>query len=51
MAMGSAADFFGGYDHAAEAGFVHVADHRIAPGKKQWTWGNAAFGQRVGPRT
>ena len=45
MAMGSEQDFFGGYDHAVEAGLVHVADHRIAPGKKQWTWGNAAFGQ------
>jgi tetratricopeptide (TPR) repeat protein len=45
MAMGSEADFFGGYDHAAGAGLVHVADHRIAPGKKQWTWGNAGFGQ------
>jgi len=37
-------DFFGGYDHAAKAGFVHVADRHIAPGKKQWTWGNAPFG-------
>jgi len=37
-------DFFGGYDHAAAAGFVHWADRRIAPGKKQWTWGDAAFG-------
>lgn len=37
-------DFFGGYDHAAEAGFVHVANHHIAPGKKQWTWGNHEFG-------
>ncbi|WP_207457244.1 DUF5107 domain-containing protein [Herbiconiux sp. SYSU D00978] len=37
-------DFFGGYDHARGAGFVHVADRRIAPGKKQWTWGNAPFG-------
>jgi tetratricopeptide (TPR) repeat protein len=37
-------DFFGGYDHRAQAGFVHVADRRIAPGKKQWTWGNAPFG-------
>ncbi|SDQ89368.1 DUF5107 domain-containing protein [Microbacterium sp. cf332] len=37
-------DFFGGYDHAAGAGFVHWADRRIAPGKKQWTWGNAPFG-------
>ena len=37
-------DFFGGYDHAAEGGFVHVADRHIAPGKKQWTWGNHPFG-------
>ncbi|MEU6860695.1 DUF5107 domain-containing protein [Glycomyces sp. NPDC046736] len=37
-------DFFGGYDHREGAGFVHVADRRIAPGKKQWTWGNAPFG-------
>ncbi|WP_431277961.1 DUF5107 domain-containing protein [Leifsonia poae] len=38
-------DFFGGYDHRARAGFVHVADRHIAPGKKQWTWGNAEFGR------
>ncbi|MDA1361017.1 DUF5107 domain-containing protein [Glycomyces luteolus] len=44
MCLGSEDDFFGGYDHAASAGFVHWADHRIAPGKKQWTWGNAPFG-------
>lgn len=44
MAMGSRHDFFGGYDHAAEAGLVHVADHRVAPGKKLWTWGNHEFG-------
>ena len=37
-------DFFGGYDHGREAGFVHWADRTIAPGKKQWTWGNAEFG-------
>ena len=37
-------DFFGGYDHAKGAGFVHWADRHIAPGKKQWTWGNARFG-------
>ena len=37
-------DFFGGYDHEAGGGFVHVADRHIAPGKKQWTWGNHAFG-------
>ena len=45
MAMGTRGDFFGGYDHAAEAGFVHWADHRISPGKKQWTWGSGEFGQ------
>ncbi len=37
-------DFFGGYDHRAEAGVVHVANHHVAPGKKQWTWGNHEFG-------
>ncbi|OLT07345.1 hypothetical protein BJF90_14635 [Pseudonocardia sp. CNS-004] len=36
--------FFGGYDHAARAGFVHVADPHTAVGKKQWTWGNSPFG-------
>jgi tetratricopeptide (TPR) repeat protein len=44
MAMGSRHDFLGGYDHAAHAGVVHVADHRVAPGKKLWTWGNHEFG-------
>src|SRR5467141_744888 len=44
MAMGSLQDFLGGYDHAARAGVVHVADHRVAPGKKLWTWGNHEFG-------
>ncbi|MGN6368594.1 MAG: DUF5107 domain-containing protein [Phycisphaerae bacterium] len=44
MAMGSRADFFGGYDHRARAGVVHVANHHISPGKKQWTWGNQEFG-------
>jgi tetratricopeptide (TPR) repeat protein len=45
MAVGSRHDFVGGYDHARRAGVVHVADHHISPGKKQWTWGNAAFGR------
>src|SRR5262245_3622543 len=44
MCMGSQADFFGGYDHIAQAGIVHVANHHISPGKKQWTWGNHEFG-------
>lgn len=37
--------FFGGYDHEAEAGFVHWADRSISPGKKQWTWGNGPVGK------
>ncbi|HWA10815.1 MAG TPA: DUF5107 domain-containing protein [Opitutaceae bacterium] len=44
MAMGSSEDFFGGYDHQREAGLVHIANHHISPGKKQWTWGNHEFG-------
>ncbi|NMH86852.1 DUF5107 domain-containing protein [Flavivirga algicola] len=38
-------DFFGGYDHNAQGGFIHVANRHIAPGKKQWTWGNSEFGR------
>ena len=37
-------DFFGGYDFSRNGGFVHVANRHIAPGKKQWTWGNDHFG-------
>jgi tetratricopeptide (TPR) repeat protein len=44
MCVGSSGDFFGGYDHRAQAGFVHWADHRFVVGKKQWTWGDSAFG-------
>jgi tetratricopeptide (TPR) repeat protein len=44
MCMGSKEDFFGGYDYKAQAGIVHIANHHIAPGKKQWTWGNHEFG-------
>jgi tetratricopeptide (TPR) repeat protein len=44
MCMGSREDFFGGYDYRAQAGLVHIANHHISPGKKQWTWGNHEFG-------
>ncbi len=44
MCLHSAEDFCGGYDHFRHAGLVHVVDHHIAPGKKQWTWGNHEFG-------
>lgn len=44
MVAESSYNFFGGYDHAREAGVVHVADRYVSPGKKLWTWGNAEFG-------
>lgn len=44
MCLESGEDFFGGYDHRENAGLIHIANHHIAPGKKQWTWGNHAFG-------
>ena len=45
MAEKSKYDFIGGYDHGKEAGILHVADHHISPGKKQWTWGSGDFGK------
>lgn len=45
MAMESEFDFIGGYEHDTEAGLLHVADHHVSPGKKQWTWGNGEFGK------
>jgi len=39
MAYYSKYDFLGGYDHRRQAGILHIADHHISPGKKQWTWG------------
>jgi tetratricopeptide (TPR) repeat protein len=44
MMVGSHGDFFGGYDHRKRAGTVAYSNHHIAPGKKQWTWGNHEFG-------
>ncbi|MCC3355866.1 DUF5107 domain-containing protein [Bacillus sp. REN16] len=45
MAYKSKYNFVGGYDHGMKAGLLHVANHHISPGKKQWTWGNGEFGQ------
>jgi tetratricopeptide (TPR) repeat protein len=45
MVVESSYGFFGGFDYRANGGFVHVADRLFAPGKKQWTWGSAAFGR------
>lgn len=45
MAEKSDFNFVGGYDYQKEAGILHVADHHISPGKKQWTWGCGDFGK------
>ena len=45
MAVSSKYNFMGGYEHDTKGGLLHVADHHIAPGKKQWTWGNGEFGR------
>jgi tetratricopeptide (TPR) repeat protein len=45
MAYHSDFDFMGCYDHGEEAGMMHVANHHVVPGKKQWTWGNGDFGR------
>ncbi|MFA9455285.1 DUF5107 domain-containing protein [Halalkalibacter sp. AB-rgal2] len=45
MAYKSDYDFVGGYDHQVRGGLLHVANHLLSPGKKQWTWGNGEFGQ------
>jgi len=45
MAAKSDYDFIGGYDHGKQAGVLHVADHHVVPGKKQWVWGCGDFGR------
>lgn len=44
MAVLSKYDFVGGYENDTQAGLLHVANHHVSPGKKQWTWGNGDFG-------
>lgn len=44
MAVQSKYNFVGGYEDGAQAGLLHVANHHVSPGKKQWTWGNGDFG-------
>ncbi|WP_062123806.1 tetratricopeptide repeat protein [Geofilum rubicundum] len=45
MAITSKYDFVGGFEHDTQSGLLHVANHHVSPGKKQWTWGNGDFGQ------
>ena len=45
MAWKSNYNFVGAYSHDEQGGLLHVADHHVSRGKKQWTWGNGDFGQ------
>ncbi|MGQ8336221.1 DUF5107 domain-containing protein [Sunxiuqinia sp. A32] len=45
MAITSDYNFVGGYENDSKGGLLHVANHHVSPGKKQWTWGHSDFGQ------
>ena len=45
MAINSKYNFVGGYEHDTGGGLLHIANHHVSPGKKQWTWGYSDFGQ------
>lgn len=45
MAVESKYNFIGGYEWDSGGGLLHVANHHVSPGKKQWTWGHGEFGQ------
>ena len=45
MAVQSNYNFIGCYEHDTKAGMLHVANHHVSTGKKQWTWGNGDFGK------
>jgi tetratricopeptide (TPR) repeat protein len=45
FAWNNPSDWFGTYDHKAQGGMAHFADHRVMPGKKLWTWGSGPSGR------
>ncbi|MDO7172534.1 DUF5107 domain-containing protein [Mariniflexile sp. AS56] len=45
MAIKSDYNFVGGFEHDSKGGLLHVANHHVSPGKKQWTWGDGDFGR------
>ena len=45
MAIASDYNFVGGFENDTQGGLLHVANHHVSPGKKQWTWGHSDFGQ------
>ncbi|MDO9613271.1 MAG: DUF5107 domain-containing protein [Bacteroidota bacterium] len=45
MAVNSKYNFVGGYENDSKGGLLHVANHHVSSGKKQWTWGHGDFGR------
>lgn len=45
MAVQSDYNFIGCYEHDTKGGMLHVANHHVSTGKKQWTWGHGDFGK------
>ncbi len=45
FARQSKRDFMGVYYEKDDHGVIHVADHRLVPGKKTWTWGYGPAGR------
>lgn len=45
MAINSDYNFVGGYENDSKGGLLHIANHHVSPGKKQWTWGYGEFGR------
>ncbi len=45
MAVNSKYNLVGGYENDSKGGLLHVANHHVSPGKKQWTWGHGDFGR------
>jgi len=45
FAFNNPSDWFGTFDHKAQGGMAHVANHHVMPGKKLWTWGSGPSGR------
>jgi Domain of unknown function (DUF5107) len=45
-----AANFWGLINHDNEGGFIRIADNRVTPGLKMWTWGFPSFSNETNPR-
>jgi hypothetical protein len=44
------ANFWGVINHDNEEGIIRIADNRVTPGLKMWTWGFPSFTKEADPR-